>query len=152
MFFSSLSKLKSFTYYFCEDLSKNPNSNFYRIYSRTITDMIFGRKTYVGGIDIIKENDHVKIEHFCANDSEYAKTVGKSEHLNKGDATKVYDHLLTCAESVAKQNGLTKIKIDVHSNLRRYDDLLKGMGFNLTDKRCLDNPFWIESEKVLARA
>ncbi len=52
-------------------------------------------------------------------------------------------------EMTAYKNGKTKLIIDIHNNMERYEYELKDIGFIKTDRRCLDNSFWYEAEKIL---
>ena len=54
-------------------------------------------------------------------------------------------------ENEAVKNGIYKIVIDIHRNMERYNYELKDIGFVITDRRCIDNLFWYEAEKILKK-
>jgi hypothetical protein len=110
-------------------------------------DMCDKRSRYIGGIDYIVNEDHIKIEYLSINDDEHNNTMGiDTQPLNNNEAMNVRIMLLNYAISVAKNNKKQKLIIDVHGNLRLYNKDYQPLGFEITDRKCEDNPFWKEAE------
>ena len=49
----------------------------------------------------------------------------------------------------AVEENKTKIIIDVHSNLRLYNKYYINEGFKVTNRKCPDNKYWLETEIIL---
>ena len=58
--------------------------------------------------------------------------------------------LIEYMRKTAQRENKKKVIIDVHQNLRIYNKYYKDEGFELTDRRAKDNPFWKEVEIKLA--
>jgi hypothetical protein len=69
--------------------------------------------------------------------------------LNEYDAEELMNSLIAFVKLVAKKENKKKIIIDVHQNLRIFMKYYWHQGFENTDRKCIDNPYWIESELVL---
>ena len=109
---------------------------------------------YIGCLDyqINKDKDNIKIEYLSVTDKEYTKHTpdAKEYYLEEQDALKLNQGLLKYVENIALANNISKIIVDVHGNLRIYDKFYLDEGFKITDRYCLDNPYWIEVEKSIA--
>jgi hypothetical protein len=50
---------------------------------------------------------------------------------------------------LAKEECKDKIILDVHENLRIFFKYYYYIGFKTTNKKCTDNPFWVETELIV---
>ena len=74
----------------------------------------------------------------------------KSNSLLTNDEVKmVRISLIKFVENWGIKKNIKKIIIDIHSNLERYNEELKDLGFNITENKCLLNPYWFIAEKQL---
>ena len=74
----------------------------------------------------------------------------KSNSLLTNDEVKmVRMSLIKFVENWGIKKNINKIIIDIHSNLERYDEEFKDLGFNITENKCLLNPYWFIAEKQL---
>jgi hypothetical protein len=81
---------------------------------------------------------------------EVVKQNPNFESLLKNDETKlILKSLINFIENFAKKNNINKIVIDIHNNLERFNYELKNLGFIITEKISLINPFWLEAEKII---
>lgn len=106
----------------------------------------------LAGMDLIIENNKIKIDYFMIYDKMCCDTVGKiyeEKLLNEYESNEIKKFFLNYAEKIAKKNNLKVIQCDVHQNLKRFNHYFKNEGFKLTDVRCNDNGFWIETYKKL---
>jgi len=106
----------------------------------------------IAGIDLIIENDKIMIDYFMIYDKIFYDDLGKfygEELLNDEEANEMKNFLLNYTEKIAKLNNLKVIQCDTHQSLKRFNYYFKNEGFELTNVRCNDNPFWIETYKKL---
>ena len=109
-------------------------------------DFHYCSKNFIGGLDYIVHDTFIKIIHLNINDGE----VKIYNHcLNEYDAEELMNSLIAFVKLVAKKENKKKIIIDVHQNLRIFMKYYWHQGFENTDRKCIDNPYWIESELVL---
>ena len=101
----------------------------------------------IGCLDYKIENDNIKIDYLSISDNFDNILPKKKIILKDEDANELKNSLIKYLENIAKKNNLNKIIIDVHNNLRYYNKYYKDIGFILTDVKCNDNPYWIETEK-----
>ena len=105
---------------------------------------------------INKENDNniIKIDNIYVNndfyDNKYRDFFENRKSLLKNDETKlILKSLINFIENFAKKNNINKIVIDIHNNLERFNYELKNLGFIITERISLINPFWLEAEKII---
>ena len=112
---------------------------------------LFGEVKYVAGIDIFMENDISEITYHTVNDQRFAKDYDNmyGDCVNDTDSQLLRDCLFSFAECASKEKNIKKIKCDVHQNLINYNDNIKQYGFKKTNKKAIDNPFWIETIKEI---
>jgi len=135
--------------------NQTDTKNSIRIWKTTsIFDYWYGElsdpgSTFIASLDytINPRHHYVKIESLFMNDDEHSNVYKNS--LDSVTAQELNENLLKFVENVAKTNSISKIIIDVHSNLRIYNKYYKNNGFQLTDRKCADNPYWIETEKII---
>lgn len=107
---------------------------------------------FIGGIDYIINNDNIKIDYLFINDNEYKNICNKNipnDILDESEAFEIKKSLINYIKFLAKKENKNKIIIDVHQNLRLYEKYYNNEGFIITNRKCLDNPYWIETEFIL---
>ena len=72
--------------------------------------------------------------------------------LNSEESSKLTKSLVDFIKNKAVEENKTKIIIDVHSNLLLYDKYYKNNGFKVTNRKCSDNKYWVETEIILENA
>lgn len=108
----------------------------------------FSTNKFIGAVDYKINDDHIKIDYLDVNDDESCAKI-KDIKLNKEESNKMTKSLIDFIKNKAKEENKQKIIIDVHSNLRLYDKYYKNEGFKVTDRKCSDNPYWVETEIIL---
>ena len=93
--------------------------------------------------------DNIKIEYLYINNDYYANKFNEKLILTDYEYISLKEAIFNYIEMTAYKNGKTKLIIDIHNNMERYEYELKDIGFIKTDRRCLDNSFWYEAEKIL---
>jgi len=103
-------------------------------------------------------NHFIKIDYLEINndfyDNKYTHYYDKTYRIrniiiNDEENKLIRRSLINFIENWAIKENISKIIIDIHSNLERYNYELKDEGFIPTDKKCLLNPYWIEAEKII---
>ena len=113
-------------------------------------------KNFIAALDYIiyppQEGDYVKIDYLYINDGEYSGDYNNlyEDPLDEIEAQDLNDNLIKFVVNIAKTNGLPRIVKDVHQNLRIYNKYFKSNGFKLTYWKCIDNPYWLETEKHIS--
>jgi len=97
--------------------------------------------------DVQEEDTTIKIERIYVNDGSNPELYNRI--LDEQDAEDLVKGLVEFVKNVAKVEKQNKIILDVHSNLRVYLKYYYYLGFRTTDRKCIDNPFWIECEMNL---
>jgi hypothetical protein len=69
--------------------------------------------------------------------------------LNDNDAQLLKDCIFSYVSQQAKLNNKKKIRCDVHNNLKNYNADVKQFGYEITDERAEDNPFWLKTFKTI---
>lgn len=105
---------------------------------------------FVAGIDYCVNTDHVKIEYMNIHDD--FCTLKNDNKLNKQESNLVNHSLLEYMKQIAKENNKNKIIVDVHHNLKIFDQYYKNEGFVSTLRTAADNPNWVEAEFNLGSA
>ena len=104
-------------------------------------------------LDFTINDSFIKIDYLDINNDFYNKKYNyyyKSNSLLTNDEVKmVRMSLIKFVENWGIKKNINKIIIDIHSNLERYDEEFKDLGFNITENKCLLNPYWFIAEKQL---
>lgn len=105
----------------------------------------------IGCLDYRINNDNIKIEYLSVRDNFDSILYNNDNYLilNDDEAIELKNALIKYIENIARKNNISKIIIDVHKKLKYYNFYYKDSGFILTERQCNDNPFWIESEKLI---
>ena len=124
--------------------------------TNSIFNYWYGRLTspgsnFIAALDYTIDTDHecVKIDYMSLNDGEHGNIYKEYLYLSTITAQELNENLIGFIENVAKIHSVPKIVMDVHQNLRIYNKYYKNIGFELTDRRCRDNPYWLEMEKYV---
>lgn len=106
----------------------------------------FTAEKFLVAIDYRIEQDRIKIEYFNMNNHNIRKYNKHCNCLTDDDAHELTVSIVIFIEKIARENNKNKIVIDVHNNLKIYNKYYKDF-FEVTSRKCLDNPYWIEVEK-----
>ena len=145
----------SLSYYNFYDNSNDDNSNYnielkiyinefnyYSIKATYINNTIFSLN-----FDI--KDDKIKIEYLNINNDYYSNKFNEKIFLTINEYKLLKEAIFNYIEKIAYKNNKRRIIIYIHNNLERYNYELLDIGFIITNRRCFDNPFWIEAEKIL---
>ena len=133
--------------------SENKNINIVRIWRTfSIFDIFYTKyencgKNFIACMDYIINEDYIKIKHLGINDSDVSNIY--DNFLEEDDAEDLIKELIKYLKIIAKVNSINKIVMDVHQNLRIYEKYYNYLGFQLTNKKCLTNPYWVETQLML---
>jgi hypothetical protein len=159
---NSLLNLKLLSKYALNYNKINENSHSLRIFkSDDIYNTVYFKdiestKNIIACLDYIITDKAVDIDYLWINSrdfnkhySNYNDIYNKNNNINVNfeEKEQIKKSLLNHSYNVAKFNNLDKVKIDVHSNLYKYEREYKNEGFILSNIRCVDNPYWIEAHK-----
>jgi len=105
-------------------------------------------KNLIAVMDFSLHDDNtIKIDRIYVNDGSNLGLYNRL--LDEQDAEDLMKGLVEFVKNVAKVENKNKIILDVHSNLRIYLKYYYYLGFKTTDRKCIDNPYWIECEMNL---
>lgn len=104
-------------------------------------------KNFIATIDYTIHDTYIKINHLGINDYDHINMYNNS--LDENDSEDLIRNLVNFVKIVAKKENKDKIFLDVHENLRLFLKYYYYEGFKPTNRKCVDNPFWIETELVL---
>lgn len=108
------------------------------------TDYTHCGKNFIGCFNYTIHDSFIKINHLCINDGENPNLY--NDHLDLDDSEDLIKACINFVKIVAKNENKNKIILDMHSNLRLYEKYYCYEGFKITNRKCLDNPYWFESE------
>jgi len=104
-------------------------------------------KNFIATIDYYIRDKHIKINHLGINDFFNGDMYNNS--LDNYDSEDLVKNLINFVKMVAKEECKDKIILDVHENLRLFFKYYYYIGFQITNRKCTDNPFWIETELII---
>jgi hypothetical protein len=104
-------------------------------------------ENFIATIDYYIYDKHIKINHLGINDFECRNMYNSP--LDSDDSEDLIKNLINFVKLVAKKECKDKIILDVHENLRIFFKYYHYLGFKITNKKCCDNPFWLEVEMIL---
>jgi len=104
-------------------------------------------RNFIATIDYAIYDTYIKIVHIGINDHDRRNLYNPA--LDEYDAEELITNLVNYLKIVATKENKIKIILDVHENLRLYLKYYYPIGFKTTDKKCSDNPFWIETELIV---
>ena len=109
----------------------------------------FSSSTFIGAIDYTIFDDNIKIEYMNINDSDNILYNKLKFKMDDEEAMKVNSAMIKFIKNIANENNKPKVIIDVHNNLKIFNKYYKYEGFKVTNRKAVDNPFWLEAELLL---
>jgi hypothetical protein len=101
-------------------------------------------------LDLIINDDNIKIEHLYINNDYYDREYNSNiKNLSNNEVLMLKKVIFDYIEDLAISKNKNKLIIDIHNNMKRFDNELKEEGFITTYNRCVDNPFWFEAVKYI---
>lgn len=107
----------------------------------------FNSEHFLGAIDYNICNDKIKIEYMNIND--YNSCLNQKFKLNDIEAMELNSALIEFVKTVAAENKKPKIVVDVHNNLRIFNKYYNYKGFEITNRKSIDTPLWLEADMRL---
>jgi len=146
-----------FPNYYVEWLQSSDSKKYLRIHSveKGWFGTFIGAKTRsIGSIDLDIDPYYqtVRIPFWLCNDKGLVKLCGREMYgtpLDDSTATNVKTILFDYAEKIAKKNSCIYLQRDVHNNLREFNEEISKFGFELTDEKATDNPYWLVTTKTI---
>jgi hypothetical protein len=108
----------------------------------------YGSKNFIAVLDYTIYDTYIKIVHVAINDSEH-RNIYNNNNLDDDDADELIHNFVHFLKRLAIQEKKEKIILDVHSNLKLYLKYYHYIGFETTERKSIDNPFWIETELIV---
>ena len=105
---------------------------------------------YIGGIyfTINKKDDYIKINNLSINNDFYCKKYNNLIILTDNEYKQLKKSFIDYIKNIAIYNNISRVVIDVHENLLRFNNELLEEGFKITEKITIDSPYYIEVEFV----
>ena len=97
-------------------------------------------QNFIATIDYTIHDTFIKIDYIGINNR-----LDEYEY----DMEDMIKNMVNFVKIVATKEKKEKIIIDVHENLRIFSKYYYYNGFSITERKCRDNPFWIETELIL---
>ena len=129
------------------------NTNIVRIWrTKSLFDYWFDdfehcSKNFIGALDYTIHDTYIKIDYLCINNSEMKNMYNNP--LDQYESEDLIISLINFIKIIAKKENKDKIIIDVHENLRLYEKYYYYNGFDITNRKCIKNPYWFEAEMNL---
>ena len=101
-------------------------------------------KNLIAICDYTIEDLCIKIDSIFVNDGDFNRLYNNP--LDEYEAEELVNALVNFVKKVAKNNLKPKIIFYVHENFRLYLKYYYYLGFQTTERKCKQNPFWIETE------
>jgi hypothetical protein len=106
-------------------------------------------RNFMATIDYRLEDTYIKIMHVGINDYDRRNRYNNYNCLDEYDSEDLIKNMVNFVKIVATKENKAKIILDVHENLRLFLKYYYYIGFKPTERKCIDNPFWIETELIL---
>lgn len=106
----------------------------------------YGRE-FIGALDYIIYDNYIKINYigFVNKEKQYMYN-NVLEESDVEDLVNAFSYYLKILGIKEKKE---KIILDVHENLKYFNEYFYYNGFNITNRKCNDNPYWLEAELIL---
>ena len=101
-------------------------------------------RNFIASLDYIIHDQHIKIEYLSVNNGKHINLY--NQILDTNEIDDILESLIKFVKNVATKENKTKIILDVHENLQLYNKYYYYEGFEITGRKSVDNPFWIETE------
>lgn len=106
----------------------------------------FSTNDFIGALDYTIQKDFVKIDYLCVNDIDEYNVRERECKLTDEETIALKKNLIQYIKNIAQEENKSKIIVDVHNNLRFYNKYYLDERFVLTDRKCKENPYWLEAE------
>lgn len=106
-------------------------------------------KNLIAVFDYSVFDSFIKIKYLYVNDGSKESNYLYNHLLDEEEAEDLVKSLIIYLKKIADLYNIKKIMIDVHENLRIFEKYYYFLGFELTKRRCKDNPFWVEVELTM---
>ena len=110
-------------------------------------DFHYCHRNFIGSCDYTIHDTYIKIDYLYINDGKNNNLYDNP--LNEYESEELIKSLINFIKTIAIKENKNKIIIDVHENLRLYEKYYYYNGFDITNRKCINNPFWIEVEIIL---
>jgi hypothetical protein len=111
---------------------------------------IIDNYNYIFSLDLIENDDNIKIEHLSIN-NDYYYSKNNNKFLTDNEVLILKKSIFNYIEDFAISKNKTKIIIDIHQNMKRFTYELKDEGFINSNNRCIDNYYWYEAVKEIKK-
>ena len=106
-------------------------------------------RNFIAALDYTIHDEYIKIEYLYINDSDnIINNKLYNNPLNTYESENLIESLIQFVKNIAKKENKHKIIKDVHENLRIFKKYYYN-DFNVTNKKCTDNSFWVETKIIL---
>ena len=133
-----------------KDTKNDYKTNIIRIWKTTSFLNIwynrFSTTDFIGALDYTIQKDFVKIDYLCVNNIDEYNVRYKDCKLTDEETIELKKNLIQYIKNIAQEENKSKIIVDIHNNLRFYNKYYVDEGFVVTDRKCTDNPYWLEAE------
>ena len=107
---------------------------------------------FIGAMDYTIYSDHINIDYLCINDDVNVKLFENykpSKSWSESESKQLVNSFICFLKKIAMEKQIPVIRKDVHQNRIFYDKYLLNNGFLMTGYRCIDKPYWVETELEL---
>ena len=109
-------------------------------------------RNFIGALEYTINDEDIKIDYLYINDSSNNINFRLYNNpLDEYESEDLFKSLINFIKIIGKKEKKYKIIKDVHKNLRIYEKYYYYNGFKVTDRKSIDNPFWIETEIILRK-
>jgi len=105
-------------------------------------------RNFIASLDFIIHEQHIKIIYLSVNNGKHVNLYNRILSIDEIDD--IIESLINFVKIVATKENKTKIILDVHENLQLYNKYYYE-GFEKTDRKSVNNLFWIETELNLSK-
>ena len=113
-------------------------------------DFHYCHRNFIAALEYTIHDTYIKINYLYVNDSEnQINNKLYNNPLDTYESEELVKSLIGFVENIAKKENKHKIIKDVHANLQIFEKYYYYNGFNVTNKKCTDNPFWVETEIII---
>jgi hypothetical protein len=131
-----------------QHISNNNNNevkiwNTYSLFNWLYTKYENCSKNFIARMDYSIYDNFIKIQYLNINDGSCRLY---NNPLEEDDCEDLITELINFIKLVANKENKKKIILDVNKNLYLYEKYYYNLGFEITDRKCKNNPYWIEIE------
>lgn len=134
-------------------INNNNDKNYYSLkawkYSNSLNN--FNDINNIFQLEYKLYDNYLKINYLSINNDYYSNYLNEHIILTNDEYITLKYAFVNYICNIALDKNKEKIIIDVHYNMKRFNHELKDIGFVITDRKCLDNSFWYEAEKIIKK-